>query len=106
MDVTLSQKKFILKITEDPEADIPINFYDIMSQIYQALNQYKQNFKTDQGAGDEGKTSIADKEGLMEAIEFKVKKELQNVSYKKYHEIAQNTLQIQNHYASIGFQSN
>ena len=68
MDVTLSQKKFILKITEDPEADIPINFYDIMSQIYQALNQYKQSFKTDQGAGDEGKPSIADKEGLMEAI--------------------------------------
>ena len=88
MEVTLSQKKFILKITEDPEADIPINFYDIMSQIYQALNQ---SFKSDKGAADEAKPSITDNSDLMEAIEFKVKKELQNVSYKKYHEIAQNT---------------
>ena len=67
-----------IRITEDPEAEHPLTFYDVQSQIFLALNQYKQNYKMkgDPGEGDEVKCSIADNSDLLEALEFKIKRDL------------------------------
>ena len=62
--------------------------------------------KSDTGEGDEVKCSMADSAELLEALEFKVKKDLQVGNLTKYHQIAMNTQRSQNYYASMGFQTN
>lgn len=80
-----------LKITEDPSSQWPLNFYDIQNQI---LNQFKK-FQShiiplNKGTKEDGHNS------LIEALEFKVKRELQSQNLTKYQQIAYSTQHIQN----------
>lgn len=96
IDVKLQKETVQIKITEDPQAAQRLNFYDIQKQIVYQLNKYKSQF--DESGRKEGDTKQAPSilnNDLVEAFEFKVKRELQIKNMEKYQSIAMNTQLIQ-----------
>jgi hypothetical protein len=96
IDVKLQKETVQIKITEDPQAAQRLNFYDIQKQIVYQLNKYKSQF--DESSRKEGDTKQAPSilnNDLVEAFEFKVKRELQIKNMEKYQSIAMNTQLIQ-----------
>jgi hypothetical protein len=73
IDIKFASKTVTLKITEDLSSQWPLNFYDIQNQI---LNQFKKFqhhiIPLNKGSKEDDHSS------LIEALEFKVKRELQS----------------------------
>lgn len=79
-----NNQSITIQITEDPSSMQAINFYDINFQIYLALKRHLNLLITP-------KTTDDHLNAIMDALEFKVKRELQLNNISKYHTVAINT---------------
>lgn len=86
INIKFATKTVTLKITEDPKSKWPLNFYDIQNQIFDQFKKFQSHIIP---LGKEIKDDSHN--SLIEALEFKVKRELQSQNLNKYHSIAINT---------------
>ena len=79
IDIKVMTNQFItIQITEDPNCLKPLNFHDIRGQMHYWLKSHNQHL----GGSAEELTVSSD---MLDAIEFKVKRELQIQNMIKYH---------------------